>query len=348
MLGNDPFYNRTIRKIVVAFGTIFNDIIVVRQLNGDGVKKERFKVPLSYGPKEKYITRLTSDPDLLKSILTMVPRISFNLEGLTYDSNRKQVSTLQNFSVDANGVMNKQYVPIPYNFDFSLSIYVRNIEDGTQILEQILPFFTPDFTVTVDFISTMNQKYDLPIILNSVTSSVEYEGDFSTTRLVIWDLNFTVKGFIWPIVKTSNEGLIGASYTDANGNTAYGKIDSNLYLITEKKSAQRVYVDYANGVNYFTDSEFISVENNPQISGQVSYFSNTSQGILVVSNLTELLQANDVIIGSYSGAKYKVNSVLSAPQKVVTIVTEASPLGSTPDDDYGFSDTINLWPDTLT
>ena len=227
MLGNDPFYNRTIRKVVVAFGTLFNDIVVVRQLNGDGAKRERFKVPLSYGPKEKYIYRLTSDPTLFKSIATVVPRISFNLDGLEYDASRKQVSTLQNFSINS-GLMSRQYVPSPYNFDFSLSIYVRNTEDGTQILEQILPFFTPDFTVTVDFVPAMDKKYDVPVILNSVTSSVDYEGDLMTTRLIIWDLNFTVKGFIWPIIKSnSNEGLIGTAYDAANN--LYGKAITNLY-----------------------------------------------------------------------------------------------------------------------
>jgi hypothetical protein len=348
MLGNDPFYNRTIRKIVVAFGTIFNDIVVVRQLNGDGLKKERFKVPLSYGPKEKYIYRLTSDPTLFKSIATVVPRISFNLEGLEYDSGRKQVSTLQNFSVDTSGKMSRQYVPIPYNFEFSLSIYTRNTEDGTQILEQILPFFTPDFTVTVDFISTMNQKYDLPIILNSVTSSVEYEGDMSTTRLIIWDLNFTVKGFIWPIVKSdSNSGLIGAEYTDSNGNTAYGKVITNFYQISDRRDAQKVYVDYANGVNYFLDTELFTVQNRDDVTGQISYFSNTSSGILLVSNITSLLQANDVIVGSYSKAKYTVTSTDKTPQKIATVIIQSDPLGANPEDDYGFTDTITEWPDTL-
>jgi hypothetical protein len=244
--------------------------------------------------------------------------------------------------------MSRQYVPIPYNFDFSLSVYTRNTEDGTQILEQILPFFTPDFTVTVDFISTMNQKYDLPIILNSVTSSVEYEGDMSTTRLIIWDLNFTVKGFIWPIVKSdSNSGLIGAEYTDSNGNTAYGKVITNFYQISDRRDAQKVYVDYANGVNYFLDTELFTVQNRDDVTGQISYFSNTSSGILLVSNLTSLLQANDVIVGSYSKAKYTVTSTDKTPQKIATVIIQSDPLGANPEDDYGFTDTITEWPDTL-
>jgi hypothetical protein len=206
VLGNGHFYNRTIRKVVVAFGTLFNDIVVVRYNKDGSTPRERFKVPLSYGAKEKYITRLNSDPTLFKSVAIVVPRISFNLDNLSYDASRKQITTLQNFSPipGSTTTMKAQYLPVPYNFDFSLSIYVRNTEDGTQILEQILPFFTPDFTVTVDFIQPMDQKYDLPIILNSVQSNVEYEGDMMSTRLITWDLTFTAKGFIWPLIKTNS------------------------------------------------------------------------------------------------------------------------------------------------
>lgn len=211
MLKNAHFYNRTIRKIVVAFGTVFNDIEIVR-FTKDGTPKERMRVPLSYGAKEKYITRLAADPTLTKSIATLVPRMSFNLDSIAYDLSRKQVSTLQNFGNVTGTSVKTQYAPIPYNFEFSMSVYVRNTEDGTQILEQILPFFTPDFTVTVDFIENMNYKYDIPIILNSVDCTVEYEGDMITTRLIIWDLTFTVKGYIWPPVKTG--GLIRSANTN--------------------------------------------------------------------------------------------------------------------------------------
>lgn len=345
MLGNDHFYNRTIRKVVVAFGTVFNDIMLVRQTSG-GANRERFKVPLSYGAKEKYLTRITSDPTMFKSIATVVPRISFNLDGLSYDVGRKQLTTLQNFNIDASGKFNRQYLPVPYNFDFSMSIYVRNTEDGTQILEQILPYFTPDFTVTVDFVSAMGVKYDMPIILNSVTSTVDYEGDMMTTRLVIWDLNFTAKGFIWPAIKSDTGGLIGAAYTDTGGNTAYGKITTNFYVQSDRRDVQKIYVDYANGSNYFSDSEIVSVQNK-DITGKVVYFSNTSNGILIVGELNGQLNPGDVLVGSYTNAKYTVSSLDKTPQKVVTIVTTVDPLGSNPDDDYGFSETITEWPDTL-
>jgi hypothetical protein len=225
MLNNPPFYNRTIRKIVVAFGTMFNDIFLQRY-NLDGtLKKEIFKVPLSYGSKEKYITRITSDPNLTRSVQTVVPRIAFEMTGIAYDNSRKQSSLTRNFALDANKALNAQYVPVPYDFNFSLSIFVRNTEDGTQILEQILPFFKPDYTLTVDFIPDMDQKYDLPIILNSVSPTTDYEGDMMTTRLIIWDLEFTVKGYIWPAVKKPG-GLIGQFSNTAN---AFGSFSTNIY-----------------------------------------------------------------------------------------------------------------------
>lgn len=212
MLGNIHFYNRTIRKLVVAFGTMFNELDVIRFAK-DGTAKEKIKVPLNYGPKEKYVNRLTSDPDLVKSINTVVPRMSFELTSLSYDNSRKQITTGQNFSYSSSTGLSTQYNPIPYNFDFTLSIYVRNTEDGTQILEQILPFFTPDYTVTLDLISGMDQKYDVPIILNDVSTEIDYEGDMTTTRLIIWTLTFTMRGYIFPRVKT------GSSYiTSANTN----------------------------------------------------------------------------------------------------------------------------------
>jgi hypothetical protein len=129
------------------------------------------------------------------------------------------MTTLKNFSANTSTSLNRQYVPVPYDFNFSMSIYVRNTEDGTQILEQILPFFTPDFTVTVDFISTMDQKYDLPIILNSVNNLTDYEGDMMSTRLITWDLEFTAKGYIWP--RQANTNI----YLQAN-NTTHNLVQS--------------------------------------------------------------------------------------------------------------------------
>jgi hypothetical protein len=330
MLGNAHFYNRTIRKVVVAFGTMFNDILLQRYSVDGTTKQELFKVPLTYGSKEKYITRITSDPNLTKTISSTVPRISFEMTGMSYDSGRKQVSTLQNFSANTATGIKTQFAPIPYNFDFSMSIFVRNTEDGTQILEQILPFFTPDFNVSVDFIAPMDQKYDMPVILNSVSNEVDYEGDFMSTRLIIWNLEFTAKGYIWPPVKS------GKIIRQAN---------TSIYIESQTRNSQKVFVDKANGSGYFAQEETIFVDKRG-VTGDVSYFSNSNTGILVVSNLNKLLEANDVVVGATTNASYTITSVDTNPLRAVLVITTPVPITANVDDEFGFSETIREWPNT--
>jgi hypothetical protein len=333
MLGNDHFYNRTIRKVVVAFGTMFNDIHVVRYNKAGTTAYEKFKVPLNYGAKEKYLVRLQSDPTLTKSIATSVPRMSFEMSGMSYDVSRKLPSTVRNFAAETATTVKTQFVPVPYDFSFSLSIYVRNTEDGTQILEQILPFFTPDFNVTINFIPAMGKKYDMPVILNSVNTSTEYEGDMTSTRLITWDLEFTAKGYIWPPV------LSGEVIRQAN---------TSLFLETRTKDAQKVYVDYANGVGYFATNEKVRVSDK-NIFGEVLYFSNNAIGVansatLVVGYLNDYLSANDVLVGDKSNATYTITSLDTNPLKSVLIVTTPNPITAEPDDEFGFSETTITFP----
>ena len=330
MLGNANFYNRTIRKIVVAFGTVFNDIYVVRYTKDGVTAKETIKVPLNWGAKEKYVTRLTSDPSLTKSIATTVPRMSFEMTGMSYDSSRKLPSTVRNFSANNASTIKTQFVPVPYNFDFSLSIYVRNTEDGTQILEQILPFFTPDFSVTVDFIAAMDPKYDMPIILNSVSNEVDYEGDMMTTRLIIWNLEFTAKSHIWPPVKIQKVA--------SNNNI-------NLFVQPNDTIEQQVYVDFANGVGRFSDSETLRVTDR-DVYGTVVYFSNANNGILVVRSLNDYLEVGDVVRGDFTGATFTIKTTDENALKLKTITTSPKPANAEPDDEFGFSETTTDGPAT--
>jgi hypothetical protein len=333
MLGNAHFYNRTIRKVVVAFGSMFNDILLTRYSKDGLTAYEITKVPLSYGAKEKYLVRLQSDPTLTKSIATSVPRMSFEMSGMSYDVSRKLPSTVRNFAAETATTVKTQFVPVPYDFSFSLSIYVRNTEDGTQILEQILPFFTPDFNVTINFIPAMGKKYDMPVILNSVNTSTEYEGDMTSTRLITWDLEFTAKGYIWPPV------LSGEVIRQAN---------TSLFLETRTKDAQKVYVDYANGVGYFATNEKVRVSDK-NIFGEVLYFSNNAIGVansatLVVGYLNDYLSANDVLVGDKSNATYTITSLDTNPLKSVLIVTPPNPITAEPDDEFGFSETTITFP----
>lgn len=195
------FHHNTLRKYVILFGTIFNNIYVTRQ-NAAGDTVQTLKVPLSYGPKEKYLARLEGNPTLNNSIAITVPRIAFEMTSFQYDPDRK-LNTL-NRKIKGN---KSQYQPVPYNISFQMSILVKNAEDGTKIVEQILPYFTPEWTASVHLVPDMeDDPWDIPIILNDISTEDTYEGNFETRRAIIWTLNFTLKGYIFAPSKTIGSG----------------------------------------------------------------------------------------------------------------------------------------------
>lgn len=200
------FYNNSVRKLVVGFGTLFNEIDVKRY-NADDTVKESLRVPLGYGPKEKFLVRLrqpASIDDDVKVRMT-APRLGFELTGFAYDPTRKRNTLSKRITTGAaDGVssVRKNFAEVPYTFDFSLSVFVRHMDDGLQIIEQILPYFTPEFTVTLN-LNSLAQKIDVPIVLTSVTNTAEYDGDFDSGRLINFDLNFTAKSYVYGPIKDS-------------------------------------------------------------------------------------------------------------------------------------------------
>ena len=223
------FYHQTSRKMVVAFGTLFNNIEVRRTDSADAVV-EVIKIPLSYGPKDKMLVRISQDPNLNPKVALTVPRMGFELTSMTYDGARKLNTMGRNVKKGTTG-LKKQFNPVPYNWDFSLYVFVKNAEDGTQILEQILPFFTPEFTVTMTLVSGMTIKMDIPLVLNSVTSEDSYEGDFATRRSIIWTLSFLMKGYLYPSI-TDNAKVITSSVVDTHLMSAATATDP-IYVIAE-------------------------------------------------------------------------------------------------------------------
>ncbi len=223
------FYHQTSRKMVVAFGTLFNNIEVRRTDSADAVV-EVIKIPLSYGPKDKMLVRISQDPNLNPKVALTVPRMGFELTSMTYDGARKLNTMGRNVKKGTTG-LKKQFNPVPYNWDFSLYVFVKNAEDGTQILEQILPFFTPEFTVTMTLVSGMTIKMDIPLVLNSVTSEDSYEGDFATRRSIIWTLSFLMKGYLYPSI-TDNAKIITSSVVDTHLMSAATAADP-IYIIAE-------------------------------------------------------------------------------------------------------------------
>ena len=204
MLGQQ-FYHETMRKVVVAFGTIFNNINIVRK-NNSGTVIQRMKVPLAYGPKQKFLVRLSNDPSLKTKTAVTLPRIGFEINNLSYDPVRKlnRVQKFKKVKSGSNKKLDTQYMPVPYNLEFALSIMSKNSDDGLQILEQILPYFQPDYTVTINDNIAMDSKRDIPIILNSISYEDSYEGDFASRRSIIYNLAFTLKFYLYGPVTSSS------------------------------------------------------------------------------------------------------------------------------------------------
>lgn len=203
MLGA-TFFHDTIRKYVILFGTLFNTIYINRT-NSAGEVIQTMKVPLAYGPKEKFLVRNTQDPNLNKPVQIQLPRMGFEIRDIKYSPNRKLQTVQKNFKVLTNepNKLQYQYVPVPYDITFNLYVMTRFAEDGSRIVEQILPFFTPDWTSTVNLIPSMNIAMDIPIVLDNVTLNDSYEGKIGEDRVIIWTLVFTLKGYIFGPIKKS-------------------------------------------------------------------------------------------------------------------------------------------------
>tara|TARA_Y100000004_G_scaffold41431_1_gene45095 strand:- start:235 stop:1032 length:798 start_codon:yes stop_codon:yes gene_type:complete len=196
MLGS-TFYHETIRKCVIGFGTLFNDIHITRK-DSSGNTVQSMKVPLAYGPKQKFLVRLREDPNITKSVAITLPRIGFEIGTIAYDPTRKlnKIQKVKKPGTAGNKV-DSQYMPVPYNIDFELYAMSKNSDDALQIVEQILPYFQPEYTITINDIVQMNNKRDVPIILTGITYEDNYEGDFAERRAIIYTLSFTAKAYLY-------------------------------------------------------------------------------------------------------------------------------------------------------
>ena len=228
MLGH-TFYHNTISRYVILFGTLFYDIHINREDTSQGVTRT-IKVPISYGPKEKMLARLDADPELKRPAIVL-PRMSFELTDLNYGPTRKlnTIGKIVAANPDDTNSAKYQYTPVPYDLNFILSIAVKNADDGTRILEQILPFFTPNWNSTVDLIPELGIRLDIPIVLNAVSSEDSYEGDFEARRSIVWTLSFTMKGYIFGPTRPANGSGGGQLIKLANVNfydtSTYTNID---------------------------------------------------------------------------------------------------------------------------
>jgi hypothetical protein len=215
MLNNEIFYHGITRKTIVAFGSLFSDIKIKRQ-NVDNTAEQTIAVPIAYAPKEKWLVRIEQDSSLENNVYTVLPRLSFEITGFSYDAQRKfnRGTFITCYTGDT---MKKTFAPVPYNIEISLYALAKTSEDGLQIMEQIVPYFSPELMMTINSISDSNIKTDIPVILNSVNMSDEYDGDFQTRRFVTYTFSFTLKA--WMYGPVMNGDIIKSVFVNTTDST---------------------------------------------------------------------------------------------------------------------------------
>jgi len=223
MLGT-YFYHEIIRKTVIAFGTLFNDINI-RHKDSSGNSISQIKVPLAYGPTQKFLARIEQQPELNKPIAITLPRLSFEMTSIQYDPTRKSNIT-QTFKACDGENIKKVFMPVPYNIGFQLNLMSKLQDDALQVVEQILPYFQPSFNLTIDLIDSIGEKKDIPVVLDNISFTDDYEGDFSTRRVLIYTFNFTAKTYLFGPIADTTDGLIR-------------KVQVDYYTSTDKTTAKR-------------------------------------------------------------------------------------------------------------
>ena len=255
------FYNEGMRKLTIAFGQLFNNIII-QNTSSTGAVTKRIRVPLAYAPKEKFIVRLTQQPDLLdKQFATVLPRMGFEISGIEYDPSRK-LNKLQKFrkpktdgsTSDQTNKMDFNYSPVPYNITYKLFIFTATAENGLQIVEQIVPYFQPDYTVTINMVPDLGIKRDVPIIIGDIQYEDSYDGNFETRRAVIYTMTFTAKTYLYGPATAG--GIVRKVQSDL-GTDSVSKAREERIVITPDPSTAKPGDDFGftTTISFFEDGK---------------------------------------------------------------------------------------------
>jgi len=337
MLSGQHFYHRITRKMVVAFGTMFNNLRLYRYNLAGTNEIERITVPLNYITKEKFYQRITQDPNLDRRVQMTLPRMSFELTDIAYDTTRKLSPFLRQFGA-LNDTQIKTVTLAPYNFNFSLYIYVRNTEDGTQLIEQILPYFNPDYTMTLDLVGVGN-PVDVPVILQSVNYAPSgSEGPPAQLRMLQWNLGFSMRGYLYG--PQSNVKVIRKVTANTYEYNTGGLEAKSFKLITG-------FGDYKTGELVYQSP---SLEGQPALlegafaTGFVSSWSNTSN-TLIVNDINGSFKTNTKIYGAVSNSVYILDTYRSTTDYQLTNITVTpDPLSANANTAFGFDVEIEHAP----
>jgi hypothetical protein len=317
------FYHEILRKTVIGFGTLFNGISI-KTIDSSNNVTSVVKVPLAYAPQQKFLARLEQVEDLNKPTQISLPRMSFEFVGLTYDSSRKVTSTQKILVPSANGdgSTKKSYIPVPYNMDFELSIYTKLNDDMLQIVEQILPYFQPSYNLTIELIENMNEKRDIPIVLEGISMDDQYEGNFDTRRALIYTLRFSAKTYLFgpvsdaKIIKKTEVGYF-ASTTSGDRNSrdvtysvepkALKDYDNGVIAITSKDISKTDEIVHLQSIANINENTYISINKEVMYVKQksdadnkilVKRAQNATTAIAHVSgtNVTEITETDNALV----------------------------------------------------
>ena len=248
------FYNEGMRKMTVAFGQVFNNIQIKR--TGSDSTIQSIRVPLAYAPKEKFLVRLDQQASLDdRQFAITLPRMGFEISGIEYDGSRKLTKVQKFKSTRSNtGVMNFNFMPVPYNISYNLYCFTATAEGGLQIVEQILPYFQPDYTVTINVVPEMGIKRDVPIVLNNINYEDSYSGDFESRRAVIYTLNFTAKTYLYG--PASTQKVIRETQADMHTDLPAATREERIVVVPKPESADADDdFGFTTTISFFQDSK---------------------------------------------------------------------------------------------
>ena len=329
------FYNEILRRTIISFGTLFNGITVKQE-------GSVLRVPLGYGPTQKFLARLNQTPDLNKATAITLPRMSFEFTGLTYDPSRK-VTTTQQFTVkDPNDgtETKKSYMPVPYNMQFELAIMCKLNDDALQITEQILPYFQPAYNVTVTLVETIKEKRDIPIVLENITMQDDYEGDFDKRRVLLYTLRFTAKTYLFGPVADATKDIIKKSSVTYIAGGAKSAARDITYSVTPRAIKNYTGIVLTNlSENIALGDTDITVDDGSKIPAVSStenlYLDIGGEEVLVVSK-----EGNQLIIKRGQDSTTAISHIKGTAIKSITTADNASiEVG----DDFGFDGTNESW-----
>ena len=338
MLGN-YYYHEILRKTIIAFGTIFNDIHI-RHRDGAGKETSDMRVPLAYGPMQKFLARLEQQPDLNRAVQITLPRMSFETTNIAYDATRKGGIT-QTFKASDGNKLRKVFMPVPYNIGFELNILVKLNDDALQIVEQILPYFQPSFNITIDLIDVIGEKRDIPIVLDNISFQDDYEGDFATRRALIYTLNFTAKTYLFGPVSDSSEGLIKKVQVDY-----YASVDTeNARRELRYSATPQARQDYNDDNTAVLKSDLTKTKTRFDVSATNAL--SVGMRIIIdkeIMKIKEIVDANTIVVNR----GYETVAATHIAGASIDALTEADDLLVEPDDDFGFNGVIEVFNDSKT